>query len=64
MFNNLRAELVKRNLDVRKLATTMPISEVSLYNKMNGTTEFKLNEMELIKQVLRTEAPFEYLFKR
>lgn len=64
MFQNLRAELVKRNLDIRKLAKKMPISEISLYNKMSGTTEFKLNEMEIIKEALETEAPFEYLFKR
>ena len=64
MFENLRAEFVRRHLDTRKVATLMPISEVSLYNKINGTTEFKLNEMELIKRILKTDASLDYLFKR
>lgn len=64
MFDNLKAELARRGLDGKKLANLTGIHINTMYKKLNGEHEFKLNEMELIKAVLRTDAPYEYLFKR
>lgn len=64
MFQNLQAEMVRRNLTGRDLAKLLGITEVTLYNKMNGMREWKLNEMEQIKGIMRTDAPYDYLFKR
>lgn len=64
MFQNLQAEMARRNLTGRALAKMVGVTELTLYNKLNGQREFKLNEMETIKSVLRTDAPMEYLFKR
>lgn len=64
MFQNLQAEMARRNLTGRALAKMVGVTELTLYNKLNGQREFKLNEMEAIKSVLRTDAPMEYLFKR
>lgn len=64
MFENLKAELTKRRLDGRSLARVTGMHENTLYKKLDGKSEFKLSEMELIRKVLKTEAPFEYLFKR
>lgn len=64
MFQNLQAEMARRNLKGRDLAKMLGITEVTLYNKMNGLREWKLKEMEQIKGIMRTDAPFDYLFKR
>lgn len=64
MFQNLQAEMARRNLTGRDLAKLLGITEVTLYNKMNGMREWKLNEMEQIKGIMRTDAPYDYLFKR
>ncbi len=64
MFQNLQAEMARRKLTGRALAKMIDVTELTLYNKLNGQREFKLNEMEKIKSVLRTDAPLEYLFKR
>ena len=64
MFDNLKAELARRGLDGTKLANLTGIHINTMYKKLNGEHEFKLNEMELIKAILRTDAPYEYLFKR
>ena len=64
MFQNLQAEMARRNLTGRALAKMINVTELTLYNKLNGQREFKLNEMERIKSVLRTDASLEYLFKR
>jgi len=64
MFQNLQAEMTRRKLTGRELAKMLGITEVTWYNKMAGQREWKLNEMEQIKGIMRTDAPFEYLFKR
>ena len=64
MFQNLQAEMARRNLTGRDLAKLLGITEVTLYNKMNGMREWKLNEMEQIKGIMRTDTPYDYLFKR
>lgn len=64
MFNNLQAEMARRNITGRYLSKKLNVTEVTLYNKMNGISEWKLNEMEQIKALMRIDAPFDYLFKR
>lgn len=64
MFQNLQAEMARRKLTGRELAKMLSITEVTWYNKMAGQREWKLSEMEKIKGALRTDAPYEYLFKR
>lgn len=56
--------MARRNLTGRDLAKLLGVTEVTLYNKMNGMREWKLNEMEQIKGIMRTDAPYDYLFKR
>ena len=64
MFQNLQAEMARRSLTGRSLANLVGVTELTMYNKLNGTTEFKLNEMEAIKELMKIDAPLEYLFKR
>lgn len=64
MFNNLQAEMARRNVTGRDLAKMIGVTELTLYNKLNGQREFKLKDMEAIKNALKIDAPMEYLFKR
>lgn len=62
MFRNLEAEMARNKLNIKSLSKRTGIRYESLKNKMSGTTEFKRNEMILI----RTEFPncsLEYLFQ-
>ena len=64
MFQNLQAEMARRQLTGKDLAQMIGVTELTFYNKVKGQREFKLSEMEKIKAIMRTDAPFEYLFKR
>lgn len=64
MFQNLQAEMARRKMTGRELSKALGFSEATWYNKINGQREWKLDEMERIKGIMRTDAPFEYLFKR
>ena len=64
MFSNLQAEMARRKITARGLAKYMDIHENSLYRKLEGKVEFKLDEMEAIKRLLEVEEPLDYLFER
>lgn len=64
MYQNLQAEMARRKLTGRDLAKLIGVTELTLYNKLNGKSEFTLKNMEKIKSVLKIDAPFDYLFKR
>lgn len=64
MFQNLQAEMARKNLTGREIARTLMISEQTFYNKTHGLREWKLSEMEQVKAMLGTSEPLEYLFKR
>lgn len=48
----LRIALVKNNVSNRDLAMMIGLSEQALYNKINGTTEFKNSEIKKIAEFL------------
>ena len=61
MFNNLNAELARKGWNIKDLAVRTGIKYESLKNKMSGNTEFKRNEMLLIKREFPDHS-LEYLF--
>lgn len=61
MFSNLNAEMARKKLTIKALAERTGINYESLKNKMSGTTEFKRNEMVLIKKAF-PECSLDYLF--
>ena len=61
MFYNLNAELARKKLTMKALAEKTGINYESLKNKMSGVTEFKRNEMILIKQEF-PRCSLDYLF--
>lgn len=64
MFSNLQAEMARKSITRGDLAKALKLSSASLYNKMYGLREWKLNEMEDTKALLGTDATFDYLFQR
>ena len=49
MFHNLNAEMGRNKYTIKALSERTGINYESLKNKMSGSTEFKRNEMLLIK---------------
>jgi DNA-binding XRE family transcriptional regulator len=68
IFYNLEAELLRAKLNKAELAGKIGISSGSMSSKFNGKTEFNLNEMLSIKEILESytgrELKLDYLFER
>lgn len=67
-FYNLETEMLRAQISRKKLAETLDLSEWGLNNKLKGRNEFKLSEMEKIRNVLSLvngeKLELDYLFKR
>lgn len=63
MFRVLRGEMVKADLTIIRLAEELEISEKSLRNKLNGTTEFSWSEVLKIRKIVAPTMSLEELFK-
>lgn len=68
MYSNLRAEMSRYGVSVSDLAKACDIAPTTLYSRLKGTLEFRLNDMEKIKKYLDSvsgkEFALEYLFSR
>ena len=62
MFNNLNAEMARQKMSIKELSERTGIGYESMKNKMSGTTEFKRNEMILIKNEF-PNCSLDYLFE-
>ena len=73
VYPNLSAEITRAGLTVPKFADAVGFSVNTLYPKLKGIREFKLSEMEDIKNYfskvaeekgMQIDTSLEYLFKR
>lgn len=68
LFPNLLAELARLNISKTWLARRTGISVTSIYSKFNGSTDWTLEDMDAIKNVLEEECgqelSLDYLFRR
>ena len=64
MFANLAKELKNKGITYRAVAGLIGCSEKTIQNKMNGVTDFTLNEVLLINENMFPEYELKYLFKR
>lgn len=62
MFENLKAELTRKNMNYKDLAEKTKINIVTLRQKINGKSEFNRSEILKIIDVFQKEFSFEYLF--
>lgn len=67
-FYNLETEMLKAQISRKELAKTLDLSEWGLNNKLKGRNEFKLSEMEKIREALSfingERLKLDYLFER
>ena len=52
LFPNLIAELAKQGISIAELASKLGISTTALYAKVNGRTQFSLNDANKIADIL------------
>lgn len=62
MLTNLSNELQHKNVTRRAVAKMLGLSEKSIVNKMNGTSEFTIGEALMIRREILPEFTFDYLF--
>ncbi len=62
MYENLRAELARKNKTIEDLAADTGIRYQTLALKLRGGTPFKLSEAMQIKKALDVDMPIEELF--
>lgn len=63
MHRNLRAEMVKKNKTICQLASDIGVSEKTLRNKINGSTDFTLPEAQAIRKILQSDLTLDELFE-
>ena len=63
MFKNLRAEMVRRDIDVPKLAEMIGMKVSALYSRLNGSTVLSFADAVNIKQALGVDMTLEELFE-
>ena len=68
LFPNLLAELARLNMSKTELANEIGMAVSSIYGKFNGATDWTLEDMDAIKNVLEKEGgqelSLDYLFRR
>lgn len=68
LFPNLKTEIFRLRSNIVEFSQKLGISDRTLYHKMNGKQEFKLEEMikikEIINEELGTDYTLDYLFKK
>lgn len=63
MYRFLRAEMVKSNIPVYKLAQEIGVAEKTLRNKLNGETDFTWQEALKVRKIVNPEMELEELFQ-
>ena len=63
MYRFLRAEMVKSNIPVYKLAKEIGVAEKTLRNKLNGETDFTWQEALKVRKIVNPEMELEKLFQ-
>lgn len=63
MYRFLRAEMVKSNIPMYKLAQQIGVTEKTLRNKLNGKTDFTWQEALKIRRIVNPKMELEELFQ-
>lgn len=64
IFYNLRNEMMRRGITQKDIAELLGITKQAVNYKIHGVNEFKLSEIDLIKDNYFNDLNVEYLFKR
>ena len=63
MFQNLKVEMTRNNIQLKDMAKEIGLSYDALKNRFNGRTSFKRKELFLIKEKFFKNCSIEYLFE-
>ena len=67
MFRNLEAEIIRAGITKEKISQELGLSNKTLYNRLNGSTDWSMEEMKKIQAIinihLQQEYTLDYLFK-
>lgn len=54
--NKLRAKVIEKGFTMKQIAEVLRINEVTLYRKINGTSDFTRKEIQKLKEILKLDA--------
>ena len=63
MFRNLQAEIVRKGMNNVEFASAIAMNYRTFSNKLLGKTEFCLDEMKIIREVIGNDCTLDYLFE-
>lgn len=63
MYRELLGEMVKKGLTKKRLAEKLGVTEKTLFNKLNGKTDFTWNEVKKIRNIVSPTSSLEKLFE-
>ena len=63
MYRELLGEMVKKGLTKKRLAEKLGVTEKTLFNKLNGKTDFTWNEVKRIRSIVSPTSSLEKLFE-
>ena len=63
MYSNLRNELIRKDITQVELAATLGVTTMTIHRKLNGRSEFKLSEIETIRDKYFRDADADFIFK-
>lgn len=61
-FNNLNAEISRKGMTQKELASKISINPTTLSKKLNGVQDFTLTEAKMIKKILSVDISLDELF--
>lgn len=62
MLRNLKAEMARKNVKGKDIANVLGLRVATVYDKINGHSNFTFNEAQQIKRRFFPEYDIEYLF--
>ena len=62
MYSNLKAEMIRKGMNVQELSEIIDIGMATLYAKLRGERSFSLEETLKIKDALGVDMTIEELF--
>lgn len=61
-YKNLEAEMAREGITHKKMAELLGINITTMHKKMNGKTQFTVNEASQIVNILKGKVQIEHLF--
>lgn len=53
--NKFRAKIIENGFSIKQIAEMLHVSEVTLYRKINGKSDFTRKEIQKLKEILKLD---------